>query len=153
MNANPFCEVHTRAMVERPASTPEQEFCGTWFQCELCTNSVLIPSPELIAANNAQGGHAADCAWAAYGSGCGCGVYAARIEAALSQRRRRSGPKPRVTFDGRTYVCKSYKVEIPNFEAIGRHASLTWLIANTYPTGYSRVTNPLAGFAGVVSVG
>jgi hypothetical protein len=67
--------------------------------------------------------------------------------------KRAAGPKPRVTFDGRTYVCKSYHVEIPKLTEMNRFAALTWIIQNTYPTGYSRATNPLAGFAGAISVG
>lgn len=62
------------------------------------------------------------------------------------------GPKPRVTYDGRTYVCKSYRVAVPNLAEMSRFAALIWISNNTYPTGYSRVTNPLAGFAGVITI-
>src|SRR5690606_23509616 len=27
--------------------TPEQKWCGTWFDCTRCSSSVLVPSPEL----------------------------------------------------------------------------------------------------------
>jgi hypothetical protein len=34
----------------RPNYTPEQAFCGTWYQCtgQRCLNSVLMPSPGLL---------------------------------------------------------------------------------------------------------
>jgi hypothetical protein len=36
-------------MVQRPLAvqTPEQKYCGVWWDCTLCTNSVLFPSEEL----------------------------------------------------------------------------------------------------------
>lgn len=38
-----------RPMVERPAAnqTPEQRFCGVWWDCPRCGTSVLYPSVEL----------------------------------------------------------------------------------------------------------
>jgi hypothetical protein len=67
--------------------------------------------------------------------------------------RPKRGPKPRVTFDGRTYVCKSYSVVVPDLAEMARFEALIWISNNTYPTGYSRVTNPLAGLRGVISIG
>lgn len=36
-------------MTYRPGATREQEWCGTWYRCEWCTSSVLLPSPALLA--------------------------------------------------------------------------------------------------------
>ena len=47
------------------------------------------------------------------------------------------GQKPRVTYNGRTYVCKSYTVEIPILAGMERFAALLWLNKNTYPRGTS----------------
>lgn len=60
-------------------------------------------------------------------------------------------PKRRVTFDGRTSVVRSNKIEIPDLASMDRFAALTWLIQNTYATGYSK-PNPLAGFGGAIKV-
>ncbi len=45
----PRCPEHGEPMAYRPAGTPEQAFCGTWYDCHHpgCTCSVLIPSREL----------------------------------------------------------------------------------------------------------
>lgn len=44
----PVCPAHGKTMVLRPAQTKEQDFCGTWYDCPQCANSVLIPSKELL---------------------------------------------------------------------------------------------------------
>lgn len=61
------------------------------------------------------------------------------------------GPKPRVEYDGNTYTCKAWKVEIPDFDQMDRTDVLFWLLHNTIPQGYSK-PKPLAGLAGVVGV-
>lgn len=45
------------------------------------------------------------------------------------------GPKPVVEYDGRTYTCKRWKVEIPDLVAMDRTGALIWLNQNTIPTG------------------
>jgi hypothetical protein len=37
----PKCAEHG-SMELQPAGTQEQEFCGTWYRCSRCTNSVLL---------------------------------------------------------------------------------------------------------------
>lgn len=27
--------------------TPEQRWCGTWYDCQRCSSSMLLPSPQL----------------------------------------------------------------------------------------------------------
>lgn len=66
---------------------------------------------------------------------------------------RVKGPMPAVEFDGTVSVLRSRKTVIPDLSAMPRIEALQWLIRYTYPRGYSRVTNPLRGLAGVVSVG
>lgn len=43
-------------MVQRPSSsqTPEQRFCGAWWDCTYCRTAVLFPSQELTADLNRQ---------------------------------------------------------------------------------------------------
>jgi hypothetical protein len=48
------------------------------------------------------------------------------------------GPKPRITYDGKTYTARRWSVEIPDLAAMDRLAALVWLAQNTTPTGYSR---------------
>lgn len=68
-------------------------------------------------------------------------------------------PKREVEWDGRVYKVRSDKVEIPDLAAAEalpsghaeRFRALTWLIANTYPTGTSR-PNPLAGMGSILKV-
>lgn len=48
------------------------------------------------------------------------------------------GPKPTVKYDGKTYTCKAWKVEIPDLDAMDRTGALIWLLRNTVPRGYSR---------------
>ena len=45
----PKCPVHGCDMVYREPGTPEQEFCGTWYDCgyERCAISTLIPSESI----------------------------------------------------------------------------------------------------------
>lgn len=53
----PECPVHGKTMGLRDPATPEQAFCGTWYDCARagCTASVLLPSPELAALYAARG--------------------------------------------------------------------------------------------------
>lgn len=56
----PDCPNGHGPMVLRSPQTPEQAYCGTWYDCApgapgwTCKSSVLIPSPEIAAL------HAAD---------------------------------------------------------------------------------------------
>jgi len=48
----PRCPVDAHGFMEwRPSSrqTPEQLFCGVWYDCTQCKSSVLFPSPGLKA--------------------------------------------------------------------------------------------------------
>lgn len=60
--------------------------------------------------------------------------------------------KPRVWFDGQESVVRSSKIAIPDLKAMSRFDALQWLIRNTYPRGYSRATNPLAGIGNAIKV-
>lgn len=44
----PTCLEHGVMELQKPG-TREQEFCGTWYRCTRCTNSVLFTSPALEA--------------------------------------------------------------------------------------------------------
>jgi hypothetical protein len=48
---NHNCPTHRVPMVERPSNlqTAEQRWCGKWYDCPACTNSVLVQSAELLA--------------------------------------------------------------------------------------------------------
>ena len=49
MKTTPRCSWPHGKMVRRPKAgqTPEQLFCGTWWDCTRCHGSVLIPSNGL----------------------------------------------------------------------------------------------------------
>ena len=47
--ALPICEQHGQMEHQKPG-TPEQEWCGVWYRCAKCTNTVLFPSKQLEAA-------------------------------------------------------------------------------------------------------
>lgn len=92
-----------------------------------------------------------------YSRGPGYG-YGAQDEAtwraAVDRHRKHTGPKPTVTYDGKTYTVRSYSTEIPDLEAMTRTAALVWLNGNTYATGRGTRTkpNPLAGLGEVISL-
>lgn len=46
----PKCAEHKIQMILRPLShqTPEQIFCGTWYDCPACTQTVLFQSAALL---------------------------------------------------------------------------------------------------------
>ena len=50
----PICGKHG-PMTQRTPGTKEQAFCGTWYVCEhtefeqVCGDTILLPSPELLA--------------------------------------------------------------------------------------------------------
>ena len=46
MNKQPTCKEHG-PMLNEPAGTKEQEYCGEWWRCQLCTNTILIQSIDL----------------------------------------------------------------------------------------------------------
>lgn len=50
------CPADGAPMVGRPGTTPEQRWCGEWFDCSRpgCRNSELIASAELASAHAAQ---------------------------------------------------------------------------------------------------
>jgi hypothetical protein len=60
--------------------------------------------------------------------------------------------KRTVTFEGRTYKVRSDSVEIPDFETMSAIGALVWINRHTYPRGYSRATQPLAGLGDALSV-
>jgi hypothetical protein len=64
---------------------------------------------------------------------------------------RRRGPMPQVAFDGSVYSLRSRTLLVPDLKQWDRFAALQWLIANTYPRGYSR-PNSLAGVGGAISI-
>lgn len=43
----PKCSTHGEQMILRERVTEDQNFCGTWYDCPKCENSVLFPSKEL----------------------------------------------------------------------------------------------------------
>ena len=45
----PKCPNHGEEMLLQNPGTEEQRFCGTWYQCPKCKNTVLFPSFELRA--------------------------------------------------------------------------------------------------------
>lgn len=61
------------------------------------------------------------------------------------------GPKPQVEYDGKTYSCRCWNVEIPDLSAMDRFDALQWLCRETTPRGYSK-PNPLAGLGDIISV-
>ena len=61
-------------------------------------------------------------------------------------------PKPTVSFGGQTYSLRSRKTAVPDLAAMPRVEALMWLSQNTTPRGYQKAPNPLAGFAGAISV-
>jgi len=42
----PRCPTHGQMDLRQPG-TREQAWCGTWYECPRCTQSVLLTSPEL----------------------------------------------------------------------------------------------------------
>ena len=46
-----YCPSHRVPMVARPDNlqTAEQRWCGKWYDCLACGNSVLVQSQELLA--------------------------------------------------------------------------------------------------------
>lgn len=42
----PECAQHGQMHIQ-PAGTPEQAWCGVWYRCQHCTNTVLLPSADL----------------------------------------------------------------------------------------------------------
>lgn len=60
--------------------------------------------------------------------------------------------KREIEFEGRWYKVRSQKTAIPALSEMPRIEALLWLNANTYARGYSRSSNPLAGYAGTLQV-
>jgi hypothetical protein len=49
----PTCRFHGTMELRDPPGgwTREQQWCGVWYDCADCLSSVLLPSPELLAAS------------------------------------------------------------------------------------------------------
>lgn len=45
--ALPRCPIHGEQLLLKAPTTPEQEFCGSWYICPVCAYTVLFPSEEL----------------------------------------------------------------------------------------------------------
>lgn len=45
----PACDQHGQ-MAHQPPGTPEQAWCGVWYRCQRCTNTVLLPSAAIAKA-------------------------------------------------------------------------------------------------------
>lgn len=61
-------------------------------------------------------------------------------------------PFPTVEYGGRIYKLRSRKAVIPDFSKMTVIQSLVWLNRNTWPRGYSKPDNPLAGMGGAISI-
>lgn len=59
---------------------------------------------------------------------------------------------PTVEYEGKSYKVRSRKTAIPDLAAMHRIEALIWLNRNTTARGYSRATDPLAGYGGVIKV-
>lgn len=59
---------------------------------------------------------------------------------------------PTVSYDGKTYKLRSRRTLVPDLAEMSRIGALVWLNQNTARRGYSRATNPLAGYGGVIEV-
>jgi hypothetical protein len=70
---------------------------------------------------------------------------------AIRKHRAVRTPKREVEWDGCWYKVRSNKIVIPDLKTLPRFEALTWLCRETYSRGYSR-PNPLAGFAGAITV-
>ncbi|MFD3426092.1 hypothetical protein [Nocardia fluminea] len=58
------------------------------------------------------------------------------------------GPRPVVTFDGQTYTCKRWKVEVPDLDSMSPIEARIWLVQNTTPRGHQlRSAVNLHGYA------
>lgn len=44
----PVCPTHGEQMILQTPRTAEQEYCGTWYRCPQCENTVLYQSKELL---------------------------------------------------------------------------------------------------------
>lgn len=66
--------------------------------------------------------------------------------------KRSRGPKPRVSYRGRSYTCRRWKVEVPDLDSMDHTAALMWLNQHTIPTGRGIRTTPtpyLGGYPGL----
>ena len=45
----PACDLHGQMEHQTPG-TPEQAYCGVWYRCSHCTNTVLLPSAAITKA-------------------------------------------------------------------------------------------------------
>lgn len=57
-----------------------------------------------------------------------------------------------IEFDGKQYKLRSNKTLVPNLTEMNRFDALRWLIANTYPKGYSNSPAQSITFGGAISV-
>lgn len=49
----PACDQHGQMELQKPG-TPEQAYCGIWYRCARCTNTVLLPSAAIGRATGSQ---------------------------------------------------------------------------------------------------
>ena len=57
-----------------------------------------------------------------------------------------------VEFGGQHYKVRSNKIEVPDLRKMERFEALRWLIANTYPKGYSTAPAQSLAFGGAISI-
>lgn len=50
----PHCDQHGQ-MEFQPHGTAEQAYCGIWYRCAHCTNTVLLPSAAIAKAVQGDG--------------------------------------------------------------------------------------------------
>lgn len=60
--------------------------------------------------------------------------------------------KRTVEFEGKIYKLRCNACDVPHFPTMSRLEVLMWLIRETYPRGYHKAPNPLAGYAGTISL-
>ena len=65
---------------------------------------------------------------------------------------KHTNPMPTVTYNGKTYKLRSRKTIVPDLESMEGFGALVWLIQNTTRRGYSKNTNPLAGWGGTLEI-
>lgn len=57
-----------------------------------------------------------------------------------------------VEFNGQRYKVRSSKIVVPDLAAMSRFEALQWLIAHTYPKGYSKAPAQSLAFGGHITI-
>ncbi len=57
-----------------------------------------------------------------------------------------------VEFNGQRYKLRSNKIDVPDLAKMERFAALRWLIANTYPKGYSMAPAQSLAFGDAITI-